>query len=826
MGLETESNGINDTISSSKNLDGKTTLMMLFLSFLLPVIVAVLAFHKIQISPYGKYTVLIYDMRAQYLPTVTSLRYLKEGINSGLFTLFGALGENALPVYSTYLLNPFAWITTFFGIEQMPDVLYCLTILRFGICGLSFCLYLLYGVRVEKSPVLIVLFSSCYALMSYNVMYSMTPFFIDVVALTPIIILGVENIINEKKGILYVLSLTLALYFYFQLAYMSGIFAVIYLIFRLVQIKKTDIKVVLKFVYCSLLSLGMFMPVFLPVLLNMFRGRIESSNLSSERIVYYSFFKVLKQFVSCQYDTIESGGLPLLFCGTITLIGTITFFIRKEVAIRVKLASVFVIAFYFLSFCFVSLNQIWHGFNEPNSYPVRYSYTFCFFLLLIGYYGLAIFKERVVIPTGICIIVSSFLGLLVLGELYMNSTFVLASNNISMFYGSRNEYDGYIYQLKDAIAHIPEEKELYRLARDYTYTANDGMLMGYNGIGFFSSFYERKFMNFMGMLGYSQNEHILLDYGATPLIESLLGAKYKIVSKQYNSNGYDSIYENNSFKLLKNSNALPIGVMVYDDGVPIKDSKDNVDKMRDKDSFAYQEFFASELIGREVDIFRQIDYSIIDSDTNSGRKVSYEFTADSELPIWLYCKMPEKNDESQGSLRIENKIGRFTANGEDISPFRDAYSTFCVYIGKYEPGEKVVVEADSVMDFGDPWIVYYDEDSANQVLEELKSRALNNARIHDGRLEGSVSVKNGGGTLILSLPYMSGYRILVDGESSLYGGYRDVLTAIPLPPGEHTIEVSYVTPGLIIGTIIGLFTMVVSLLSFWITFKKGIVFEQ
>ena len=58
-----------------------------------------------------------------------------------------------------------------------------------------------------------------------------------------------------------------------------------------------------------------------------------------------------------------------------------------------------------------------------------------------------------------------------------------------------------------------------------------------------------------------------------------------------------------------------------------------------------------------------------------------------------------------------------------------------------------------------------------------------------------------GGTMLLTLPVMDGWRIKVDGEKIIPGDYRGVLLTIMLPPGIHDIDIAFVSPGVVIGAI-------------------------
>ena len=322
-------------------------------------------------------------------------------------------------------------------------------------------------------------------------------------------------------------------------------------------------------------------------------------------------------------------------------------------------------------------------------------------------------------------------------------------------------------------------------------------------------------MNYLGMLGYSQNEHILNDYGGNPLVESILGVKYKIALRENNIGNYRILAQNNSFILAENENCLPLGFIVDSGDKQVQDTQGNEDEMKQKNSFAYQEFMLSEFVGQEVDVYQNIDYVIEKTsiDDDGGRSMVVSFEANSDKPIWMYCKMPDEIKAENKKKHVGESVGRFEVNGKAIEPFVDTYSTFCTYLGTFSPGEKVTVVANAVLNYGDPWIVYYDEEVAATALMKLNAGKLEILEHGNGRIAGEISVADESAVLLMTLPYMDGYRVRIDGEKTPYGSYRDIFMAIIVPKGNHNIEVTYCPPGFKLGCVLGLVSLVILLIS-------------
>ena len=56
--------------------------------------------------------------------------------------------------------------------------------------------------------------------------------------------------------------------------------------------------------------------------------------------------------------------------------------------------------------------------------------------------------------------------------------------------------------------------------------------------------------------------------------------------------------------------------------------------------------------------------------------------------------------------------------------------------------------------------------------------------------------------LFLSLPYENGWNVYIDGQKVETEKVFDTFLSVKIPEGTHTVELSFVPPGLIVGGII------------------------
>lgn len=787
----------------------KISAITMALSFVVPVIIMALAYYNTDVYPGGANTILIFDLKEQFLPLYASLRYLGKGDSSVLYTFFGALGNNSLPEYSWIIFDPFAWFTVLFPLEKLPDALYYITLIKIGLCGLCFSIFMFLRKDKEKHPAFIFLFSCCYALMSFNIMYSMVIPWFNVIALTPLILLGVERLAEGKRSPIYLIFLTLSLYFHFQMAYIVGIFSAIYLIYCMIERKEKRPVIFGRFVLYSVLSLGLYAPVFLPVAKNVLGARLQADNVSGGKLFYYPIWKVLNQFLPGRYHSLLAGGLPSLFCGTLTLVLFLVSLIIMRKNKAKLIATIAIVAFYLFCFCFAPFNRVWHGFSEPIGFPVRYSYTLCLFLILIAYEAIPFVLENIAKLSSIKGIICPALIAFGMVELYFNVSMIMSMHNMGTVYASSLGYESDISWVGEALDNIDDD-DFYRVSggKKY-YCVSESQLFGYNGINFFSSFYNKDFLNFMGTLGYSQKNHVLLGIGGTPVSDSIFGVRYRVCWEKETSLS-DIIYNKWPYAVHYNEDALSLGYIIKGDNISELPFSEMVDESDIGNAFAYQNIMMSDISGISEPVFAEIPYEITEiPDEDNARHVKVEFTTERDGRVWAFFGRASEEERKKHEKPGANGAHAFTTvNGEDISSLCEYISTECIYLGNFKAGETVTLEGGSEMYFLDPWIVAINEDAFSKSTNIIRENELDITSHGDGRIIGTITTQNDDSMMMLTIPYIDGYKIRLDGKRVDYSDYKNALVIVPIEKGgKHSVEISYFPTELLFGMIVASFTI-------------------
>lgn len=317
----------------------KKTIIIYILSFLIPAFMMIAIYASLGITYGGKVTVLGFDLKAQYAPFIAGLRYLLEDPGKILFNWNASMGGNYIGIFAYYLASPLNLITLFWKVEDIADAMYVLIILKIALCGLTFNTFLHKRHPERKISYYNLLFSACYALMSYNMAYGMCVMWLDAIILFPIVLLGVEKILAGKKGGLFFISMTLTFITNYYISYMVGIFVFLYFLSGIiVQINKNNFKYYIGRAICffinTLLGLGISMPLILPSILNLKFRYISGETVQINKELAYEFqpFQLLRKFLPSQYDTMYSEhGNPYVFCGTLFFILTILYFFKKDI---------------------------------------------------------------------------------------------------------------------------------------------------------------------------------------------------------------------------------------------------------------------------------------------------------------------------------------------------------------------------------------------------------------------------------------------------------------------------------------------------------------
>jgi uncharacterized membrane protein YfhO len=211
-------------------------------------------------------SVLSLDLNAQYVYYFAYMRDALFGPESILYSWSRNLSGEFIGIIGYYLFSPFNLIVWAFPLSHITEGLMLMIVTKIGFIGVTMAIYLSVSRGFSKHTT--VMFSIMYALLSYNIVQTMNPMWLDGVMALPLVIMGIESLIKHSKYKLLVFSLVYSFVTCFYIGYMIGIFAALYFIYYILTSRKYDerdgfdlfllFSAVAWFVYYAIFILGVF----------------------------------------------------------------------------------------------------------------------------------------------------------------------------------------------------------------------------------------------------------------------------------------------------------------------------------------------------------------------------------------------------------------------------------------------------------------------------------------------------------------------------------------------------------------------------------------
>lgn len=386
-----------------------------WLSMICTIGIMLLVYYCYELFPFGEKTILRMDMYHQYGPLFAELYDRVINLRSFFYSWQTGLGSPFMGNFFNYLSSPSMIFMLLFGHENMPEAIASMIVAKAALAAAAFTFYL--KKSHNKHDFSSAAFGILYAMCGYFVAYYWNVMWIDTMAYFPLVILGIENIINKQSPKLYIPMLALTLLTNYYMGYMVCIFSVIYFLvyffsnheilsvvegtpFELKDNGKKKIKIAdritgnillrsgFTFAFSSIGAACLVAFALLPVYFILKSCSATSGTFPTEYKSYFTIFDFLANHLASVNPTIRSSGtdvLPNVFCGMATLILVPLYLFTKSISIKEKAAHVFLLGLLYFSFNLNVLNYIWHGFHYPNDLPYRFSFMYCFILVKLAH---------------------------------------------------------------------------------------------------------------------------------------------------------------------------------------------------------------------------------------------------------------------------------------------------------------------------------------------------------------------------------------------------------------------------------------------------------
>ena len=356
-----------------------------------------------RVIPFGDKTVLRMDLYHQYGPLFAELYERVMHGASLTYSWVSGLGSCFLGNYFNYLSSPIGAVIMFFGHNNIPEAIGAMVLIKAALSAATFTWYLKRSLKSQSYAA--VAFGVMYSFCAYMLAYYWNVMWLDAMVLLPVVLLGIEKIINHGKPAIYITGLALSMFSNYYMSYMLCIFSVIYFIYYFAANCSLADKVNplsdekgltnnrffrsgCIFALGSVAAAGLMACVLLPVY-----GVLQSSSATSGTFPtnpesYFSFFDFFANHFAALTTTIRSSGddvLPNVYCGVLTIILAPLYFFAKSISKKEKIATLSLLGVIYFSFNINFLNYIWHGFHFPNDLPYRQSFIYSFIMLVMAY---------------------------------------------------------------------------------------------------------------------------------------------------------------------------------------------------------------------------------------------------------------------------------------------------------------------------------------------------------------------------------------------------------------------------------------------------------
>lgn len=812
------------------------------LSFFMPLLVMIGCCIAFGVQPFGDNSLLIIDGLHQYMPFYSVLYDKLKGGESLFYSFRAGLGINFLSLFSYYLSSPFNLLILFFKKSQLNMAVSMIIVLKIAFSGMTAGIY--FSSKSKKPGFSVLMVSMAYALSSYMIGYCWNVMWLDAIMIFPIVIMGLERLIDKKDGRLYCIALFYALYCNYYIAFMICIFAVIwYLFYSFKSVKQFFFRGV-SFALYSLLAAGMASILLIPAYL----GIKQTASGETMTLPEHSFLTNVADLLNRQFALWEPishdnfDGNANLYIGIFTILAVGLYLLNQEIKISARIKKVLLIGFFYLSFSEMILNFIWHGFHDQYGIPNRFSFLFGFVLLymlwevfehldgvkgwhvalscmaavgLLAYakvkgtqpleddacgvagmllilYGMILFfytlsrKRKFLYKTVFCgvavieIAATAFMGFNENGQISVSKFFYGTED---MEKATASLKDGTFYRSELASALMVDENAWYPI----------------NGVGLFGSTATDRMVNMMDNLGFYTGCNEYLYKGATPVSNLLLNVKY-LYYHQEDSLQTDFKYLKTvgTFDIYENpAQGMSIGYLMNDS---VKDwYYDSAYPFRVQNDLGEQAFGISDLF-RNIEISDPATNGCTASKTNDGE---YYFEYGDSRPDNMTFTIPiTENVENlylfYDGTQVEN--AQISVDGTNVkSGDLDGYM---LPVGKVSAGSEVKVTFELKGETEDGYVRLSAADFSQEKYAALEKEASARAFVvdsySDSYIEGSVSASEDQ-TLFFSIPYDTGWKVTVDGKETKACRIGDAFLGVKVTSGKHKVSLKYTPPGFSIG---------------------------
>ena len=812
-------------------------------AFGLPFFICVIICIGNGVYPFGDNCILHIDMYHQYCPFFTEFLNKLQSGGSLQYSWNLGLGSDFVSLYAYYLASPLNFLILLCPKSHVIEFMTLLIILKISASGLTFFLYIRHHYklvgkdgRMHKNQVIpAIVFSTAYALSGFVAAYSWDIMWMDCIALFPLIMIGLERLVQEKKAGLYYITLALCIFCNYYISIMICIFLVFAFVLLFFSQKKGKGGAVLRFGWYSLLAGASSAILLLPEIAVLSVSGSAEGGFPKTAEFYFNILAELGRGAAVTSVYTGNDHWPNLYAGAFSLFLVWIYVLNRRISWKEKVPRIAMLAFFLVSFAENQLDYIWHGMHFPQALPGRQSFLYSFVLLSMGFAAVRKRKGTKIWHIAVAAIVSMMLLLLsgwygdetvtepvslVITALFIcvyAVTFVLtkitgkkkrlafaqfavfvavaelAINMAATGFGttSRVAYTEKQTDYENLLKTAKEDNEetgsgFYRVEDTERKTKNDDSLYGYASATIFSSLMNLDVSHLFQSLFMEGGKNFYCYNGATPLSSSLFSVKYMLSDSALEESPYRTLISGSGSSFLyRNNYSLPLG-FVMDEQAIANWTSSTADRMASLNSL-------TSALGAEGQMLYP---ATCVADANAG-----DTTIDIAEDGYYYADYVSCTSDTLTVNRSDGWTKQYSKTSH----------RYLIELGECKAGDEIHI-LNSNMESIEFQVYQLNEKVVQQAFDTLNAQTMQLTDMTDRKIEGKIQVQNAG-RLILSVPADEGWTLYVDGKETEIEPLADALVGVHLEKGSYTIKLCYTTPGLKVGAGISLGAVILFLIS-------------
>lgn len=769
-------------------------------------------------------------------------------------------GADILETFHYYGLgDPINLLSVFFN-ESNLYIFHDLSIfLRMYLAGIVFSCLCFYKKHDNHIVVLTGTILYAYCSYAFRVMTNYI-YFLNPLIYFPLVILGVEKLIDDNKGILLTIAVALSAITSIYFFYMIVVATVLYVAIRILVIndsfKNKCILLLNIFIY-SLFGVLIGAIIFFPSAYSMLSN---SRTLESVDIIpFYGFSKFVTIFRDLIFNGFRGayfGGYSVLgFFGIITIVKN-----RKNKLLSwLLLLALAIMGLPILGSIFNAMTYI----TERHEFIIGLLVMYCivvafedfsniskdmyiYLLILIVYLAVGIYQdpdEKMTYFVHFILGIGTLLCFRVIKskklKTYIYLLAAIGTLSFTIAYKYLPNYWNHAYTNGSDISVLTnihnEEPSVLNDFNDDSFYRYSGSSLGDNicvnhsksSTGYYWSVANNNIADFRTSLGYHDiSNFYITDYDGDCIPNSLAGVKYYFVKEgDIIPYGYELYKEYDNYDLYINHNALPI-MYGYDECISLEDY--NSTNLLDRQQLLTKYVVVNDdnnvqqinIDDNYINVDCQITTSEgIDLTNNSievskgGESIELAFSSSETGEYYFVIEGVTPNLETELVVKSKDATKSILTKNHNSHAYGGRHN-FAVNLGYYEDLSdtvSLIINSKSSLTYESMRICCLPVDKTKENIEKLNCININDLIIEDNRLIANIETNNDK-YLCMSIPNYDGWKAYLDGKEVNLSEYNIMYMGFPVTSGAHEIELMYETPLLKVGSLVS----IISLLSFLI----------